>query len=82
MLPWIVLTSGVLGVVFGQFYYKRYSMAKDRRWLVIGLIGSFLHSSCSESLCMPGSYPSGPHGRIHATGRPQRVMVPVVSLMY
>ena len=38
MLPWIVLTSGVLGVVFGQFYYKRYSMTKDRRWLVLGLV--------------------------------------------
>ena len=38
MLPWIVLTLSVLGVVFGQFFYKRYSMTKDRRWLIIGLL--------------------------------------------
>ena len=38
MLPWVLLTLSFLGVVFGQFFYKRDSMTKDRLWLIIGLV--------------------------------------------
>ena len=37
MLSWFVLIISVLSVVLGQFYYKRYSMTKNRLWLVLGL---------------------------------------------
>ncbi|MFM2032778.1 MAG: hypothetical protein RLZZ297_1543 [Chloroflexota bacterium] len=37
MTAWIVLVSGVLCVVFGQFFYKRYSQTTRWIWLVIGL---------------------------------------------
>lgn len=37
MIPWTILISGVLCVVFGQFFYKRYSQTKKVIWLVVGL---------------------------------------------
>jgi multidrug transporter EmrE-like cation transporter len=37
MYAWTILIGGVLCVVFGQFFYKRYSQTKDLRWLVVGL---------------------------------------------
>lgn len=37
MTAWFLLVCSVLGVVLGQFFYKRYSLTRERLWLVVGL---------------------------------------------
>ncbi|MFM2308585.1 MAG: Small Multidrug Resistance protein [Chloroflexota bacterium] len=36
-MAWFFLVCSVLGVVLGQFFYKRYSMTQNRFWLIVGL---------------------------------------------
>ncbi len=77
MLAWILLLMGVLGVVLGQFYYKRYGQTKNRLWLIIG-VGLF----CLAVPCSMIAARDLGIGKVYVGHSLSYILAPVLGMMF
>ncbi len=77
MLSWILLLMSVLGVVLGQFYYKRYGLTKNRLWLIIGL-GLF----CLAVPCNMIAARDLGIGKVYVGQSLSYILAPVLGMMF